>query len=174
MNHSWLSPAAEIRPAGAKGKGVFASKPISAGSVVTAFGGYVMDAGDFHALSPEHQIHSLQIGTGLFLACPESAEDADLFNHSCDPNLGISGSIMLIAMRDIAIDEELTFDYAMCDDDAYDEFECCCGTEGCRRKVTGNDWMLPELQERYDRYFSTYLQQRITELRSGSTSDWLP
>ena len=31
-------------------------------------------------------------------------------------------------------------------------------------KVTGNDWTLPELQERYQGYFSTYLARRIAAL----------
>jgi len=173
MNHSWLTDAAEIRSAGAKGRGVFARHDIAVGAVVTAFGGFVMDAEAFHSLPLLHQTHSLQISADLFLACPSSAEDADLFNHSCSPNLGISGSIMLVALRDIAAGEELTFDYAMCDADDYDEFECHCASPLCRRKVTGNDWMLPELQERYAGRFSTYLETRIAELRASTASDSL-
>ena len=38
-------------------------------------------------------------------------------NHSCEPNLGLQGQIAFVAMRDIAADEELTFDYAMTDDE---------------------------------------------------------
>jgi len=34
----------------------------------------------------------------------------------------------------------------------------------CRGKVTGYDWMLPELQIRYRGYFSPYLAARIASL----------
>ena len=36
----------------------------------------------------------------------------------------------------------------------------------CRHKVTGHDWMLPELQRRYRGNFSPYLAKRISELAS--------
>ena len=38
-------------------------------------------------------------------------------NHSYEPNLGVQGQITFVALCDIAADEELTFDYAMTDDE---------------------------------------------------------
>src|SRR4029077_7619389 len=46
--------------------------------------------------------------------------------------------IVYVALRDIGIDEELTVDYAMNDDDPY-EMKCQCGTKSCRGKITGVD-----------------------------------
>ena len=66
-----------------------------------------------------------------------------------------------VAMRDIAAGEELTFDYAMSDDDDYDEFVCACGEPGCRGLVTGADWRRPELQDRYRGWFSNHIARRI-------------
>lgn len=60
--------------------------------------------------------------------------------------------------------EEVCFDYAMSDGSPYDEFDCTCGAADCRRRVTGNDWCRPELQQRYAGYFSPYLQRRIEQL----------
>lgn len=94
-------------------------------------------------------------------------EPADYFNHSCDPNCGLSSPITLVAMRDIAVGEEACFDYAMSDSSDYDEFECHCGSPHCRGVVTGRDWMLPSLQERYWGYFSPYLQRRIEKMRQA-------
>jgi hypothetical protein len=54
----------------------------------------------------------------------------------------------------------------MCDADDYDEFECACASATCRRKVTGNDWMLPELQERYQGHFSSYLERRVAQMKA--------
>ena len=74
---------------------------------------------------------------------------------------------ILDILRDIAPDEEICIDYAMCDGSPYDEFECHCGRPNCRGRVTGNDWQLPALQSRYAGYFIPYLQRRITKMVGG-------
>ena len=170
MRHSWLIEGAEVRSAGAKGLGLFAAAPIATGEIVAAFGGYAMSGRELGRLPTERQVHSIQIADDLFLVGPESCEPADYFNHSCEPNLGIVGSVMLTAIRAIEIGEELTFDYAMSDADDYDEFACLCRTPACRGRVTGRDWMLPELQRRYAGYFSAYLSRRIEAGASAAAS----
>ena len=89
-------------------------------------------------------------------------------NHSCDPNVGFTGQIGLVAMCDIQAGEELTFDYAMCDGSEYDEFDCYCGSKNCRGHVKGSDWSRPELWEKYDGYFMPYLARRIEMLKARS------
>jgi hypothetical protein len=63
-------------------------------------------------------------------------------------------------MRDIAKDEELTIDYAFVDNEDY-EFECTCETPNCRKEITGRDWKIKEIQERYFDYFAEYLKKKI-------------
>lgn len=56
-----------------------------------------------------------------------------LTNHSCDPNGRFDESGMLVAVRDIAADEELTFDYLAHPLPASPwNFECLCGASNCR------------------------------------------
>ncbi|MFN8053491.1 MAG: SET domain-containing protein-lysine N-methyltransferase [Acidimicrobiales bacterium] len=171
MLHSWLTPHAEVRPAGAKGVGLFAKRPIPAGEIVSGFGGHVLPIDEFERLPEHQQTHSLQISESLFMVAPPTNEPADFFNHSCSPNLGILGNVLLVTLAPIAEGDELTFDYAMCDADSYDEFECWCLSDQCRVKVTGNDWMIPELQERYRGHFSTYIERRIAALSVDGGSD---
>ena len=102
MQHSWLTPNAELREAGAKGRGVFATADIPAGTSVSVFGGYVCDLEEFHQLDEHRQTHSIQIDDGLFMVCAEGEEPADFLNHSCDPNLGIVGNVLLVTMRAVA------------------------------------------------------------------------
>src|SRR5690606_33853967 len=87
----------------------------------------------------------------------------DFVNHSCEPNAGLLGQIGLVAMRAIAAEEEICYDYAMSDGSAYDEFDCSCGMRLCRGRISGSDWSIPRRQERYRGYFSPYLQRRIDE-----------
>jgi len=90
-------------------------------------------------------------------------------NHSCDPNIAIQGQIVFVAMRDIAPGEELTHDWATTDDGDY-EIECNCACSGCRRTVTGRDWMKPEVQEKYRGWFCWFLQRKIDALTAGTTA----
>jgi uncharacterized protein len=91
-------------------------------------------------------------------------------NHSCEPNLGLQGQVVYVALRDIAIDEELTFDYAMNSDEP-DQMPCRCGSQNCRGTITGLDWQKPEIQKKYDGYFSWFIQRRIDARRHAQPKD---
>jgi len=80
------------------------------------------------------------------------------------------GGTVLVALRDIAPEEELTFDYATCDGSDYDEFTCLCATPSCGVTVTGTDWRLPELHVKYAGWFSPYLARRIAALDGASVA----
>jgi hypothetical protein len=165
MGHAnYLTPQAENRPLPGSGTGSFALETIPAGATVAVFGGTVVTRVELDLMSRDRQSRSIQLDETLYLASPETPEPGDMVNHSCAPNCGMQGSTIVVAMRDIQPGEELTFDYAMSDGSDYDEFECACGTPQCRGKVTGNDWMLPELQLAYRGYFSPYLANRISSL----------
>jgi hypothetical protein len=99
---------------------------------------------------------------------PFSLTDADYVNHSCEPNAGLQGAATLVAMRDIEPGEEITYDYAMTDTSAYDQFTCRCGANNCRSGITGDDWRNPELRSRYRGYFSSYLEDLIREEQRDS------
>lgn len=60
---------------------------------------------------------------------------AAFINHCCDPSCEtdeIDGKIWIIALRDIAEGEELTYDYCLYDGEEDDEAPCHCGTVHCR------------------------------------------
>lgn len=163
---SYLSPSATVVPHPAWGLGTVAVQRIPAGSVVAAFGGSVAVRDEIDQLSDERRARSMQVEDRLYLEAAGEPEDADRVNHSCEPNCGMRGSNVLVAMRDIEVGEWLTFDYGTCDGSDYHEFECVCGAANCRGRITGNDWMLPELQLRLRGWFSPYLAARIADLVS--------
>lgn len=62
---------------------------------------------------------------------------AMFINHSCDPNCEteeIDGRVWIMAIRNIAPGEELTYDYFLYDGDE-DEAACNCGSPQCRRSM---------------------------------------
>lgn len=159
--NSYLLPKLEIREDKTiEGRGMFAREPIKKGEIITVWGGDVVDRAHFEKLK-DHQVRqSAQVEENFYLVSSKPGP-GDFINHSCDPNAGLDGQIVVVAMRDIAKGEEVTIDYAMVDGDPKDDFVCLCGSAICRHTVTGNDWKLPELQKRYAGYFSPFLQHRI-------------
>ena len=166
MTFSYLNPKCKAREHSEGGCGVFADAFIAKGELVSLWGGQIVHRSKLDHDMPRFTQRVLQIEEDLYILTQEKPEPNDCFNHSCDPNLGFSGQIGLVAMRDIEEGEELCFDYAMSDGGPYDEFDCYCGSPICRKKVTGNDWKLPELWMRYDGYFSSYLAKRIEKIKA--------
>lgn len=163
-NFSYFSPKLSTYPDPEKGGfGVRAVAAIQKDELLAVFGGRIVRLDE--AADPQ-SLKLIQVEEGLYLETMTPGEPADCFNHSCQPNAGMSGQVALVAMRDIAPGEEVTFDYAMSDGSDYDEFLCSCGAPECRGKVTGDDWRRPELWARYAGYFSPYLQRRINSIIS--------
>lgn len=160
MAENYLTPLAQMRPVEGAGFGSFAIAPIPADTIVATFGGTLMGRAAFELHTSDRRSRSIQIDEDSFLLGPPTREPGDAINHSCDPNCGMGGAAQVVAMRDITVGEELTFDYAMADGSDYDEFACACGSPSCRGTVTGNDWARPELQQRYAGYISPYLVRR--------------
>ncbi|MGB8331748.1 MAG: SET domain-containing protein-lysine N-methyltransferase [Polyangiales bacterium] len=144
--------------------GLFARRLIREGETIVAFGGTVIDRAGLMGLPPAATRYTLQIDEELFLVSDRPGP-ADFVNHSCQPNAGLKGQVLLVAMRSVSRDEEITYDYAMSDASAYDEFPCACGSMRCRGMVSGSDWERPDLWRRYPGYFSPYVQERIDHLR---------
>lgn len=164
--YAYLSPKLHAAAHPEKGgMGVYAREFVAKGERLMVWGGAIVDDAHLQELPEVLRSHSVQVEEGLYLASVIADDDADFINHSCAPNAGLNGQIVVVAMRDIHPGEEVCFDYAMSDSSPYDEFTCQCGTPVCRGRVTGNDWMRPELQERYQGYFSPYLQRRIEQLQ---------
>ena len=168
---SWVSPKTiKGRRSAIEGRGLFATAPVAAGEVVAVKGGHIITREQLRA--HEHIIGNsdIRIAEDLYLAALDAHEYEAVMlflNHSCEPNVGVRGNVVFVAMRPIAAGEELTIDYAMIDGDPDDRMACRCGTPSCRGVVSGGDWRRPELQARYGDFFSWYLLERIRHQAEG-------
>ena len=163
---TYLSPKTVVKESGIHGRGLFALEAIQAGEVVCVKGGHIFRRDKLPELAAQLGPAEIQIGEDLFIGplTPEEREGSMIFsNHSCDPNIGVKGQIVFVAMRDIQAGEELTHDWATTDDDDY-ELECRCNTMACRKVITGKDWRNKALQEKYRGFMSAYLQEKIARL----------
>jgi SET domain-containing protein len=158
----WFDRRIVMRASPIHGTGVFATHPIRAGErLIWVSGGIVYTSEDWRTgrvpLDPE-QYNEGQIGDDLFIATPKSLYY--YVNHSCDPNI-----LNYTAWRDIQAGKEITTDYAYCEASPNYRLEpCACGSRLCRGRVTGDDWKLPELQQRYRGYFTPHIERLIQAL----------
>jgi uncharacterized protein len=162
---SYITPKARKGAASAiEGRGLVAIAPIAAGELVAIKGGHIVTTATLKSLPERLQNSDIQIADGFHLVAMDEAEYEPVMlfiNHSCEPNVGFAGNIVLVAMRDISPGEELTTDYALFDD--YDgSMECQCGTPSCRGTIDGRDWQRADLHSKYGNYFSSYLLNRLT------------
>lgn len=132
------------------GKGVFAKKKISRGERICRFYGPLLHLNDLPKERHGEADRYVQIGKDLYFG--PTGDFDDYINHSCDPNCGlvIKGTkAYAIAVRDIAIGEELTWDYSTTlDEDAW-EMECACGSLLCRRLVRGFKYLPENTKQKY-------------------------
>jgi hypothetical protein len=160
---SYLSLKTAVGPSFIHSKGLFAVAPIKKGEVVCVKGGHIFTRQYLKDIADRLGPAEVQIGEDLFIGpLDEDEREGSMIysNHSCDPNVGVQGQIVFVAMRDIEAGEELTHDWAMTDDDTY-EMECNCGAGNCRKVITGQDWRRRELQEKYKGFMSWYLEVKI-------------
>jgi uncharacterized protein len=164
---SYISPKATVQDSPIHGRGLFAIAPIAKGEIVCIKGGYIITREVLSTMPEWYGGADIPIADNLYIGPlrQEEREGSMIFsNHSCEPNIGVQGQIVFVAMRDIAAGEELTHDWATTDDEDY-RMECRCGAATCRKIVTGKDWQKPELQEKYAGYMSWYLAERMQRPR---------
>lgn len=167
MVKSQLTSKATIKVSKTNGVGAFANDVIKKGEIVFIKGGYILNRDEMY--SEKLGDHYWPLSDEYVLAPKkdsslEEIEAIKLYiNHSCEPNCGIRGEITGVALKDINIGEEITFDYAMLDneeDESYN-FQCTCGSPKCRHIITGTDWKSKKLQQEYGSNFALYLLQKM-------------
>lgn len=118
------------------------------------------------ARQPDHPyIDTIALTDTLHLVLPPGRPNGK-GNHCCEPNLWWVDAYSLAARRDIDVDEELTNDYATSTASAEFSMDCRCRSDVCRGVVTGNDWQLAELRQRYGEHWVPALSELIDEHES--------
>jgi SET domain-containing protein len=168
-----LHPHIEVRT-GPHGLGLFAARPIRPGEVTwQADPDWDRKNNRFSeseiAQWPEERqrtfyFHSYQVSETDWVGGNQDDDPSLYMNHSCDPNTWFVSDLRMVARRDIAAGEEITYDYAT--SQAEDTlFDCACGSSLCRKRVTGQEYREPWFQERYAGHTLSYLAERMERLR---------
>ena len=132
---SYFNPKCEVRQNQHDECAVYARESILKGELISLWGGDIVPISKLDPSMPRFAQRVLQIDEELCILTAEEKEPNDCFNHSCDPNLGFSGQIGLVAMRDIEAGEELTFDYKLDVNSSSEQkkrYACRCKAPNCR------------------------------------------
>lgn len=161
---SYRSEKVKVLESSIHGKGLFAIKNIKKGEMIAIKGGHIIDKKTYLAKKKLIGEAECQIADGFFLAplTKDEYKDVMIFlNHACNPNTGLMGNIIFIAIKDIPKKSEITIDYAFYKDERGFKIHCQCGARECRKIVTGKDWQRKDVQRKHKKYFSSYLKQKI-------------
>lgn len=162
---SRLHPAVEVRPSAVAGRGLFTTDALAAGTVVSRLGGRLVDTTQLRRLFAEHDAGRAPYVDTIVVAADQhlviESGDHRFGNHGCDPNLGWVDAFSLATMVDVPAGRELLTDYAMSTADPAFVLRCHCESYRCRQMVAGDDWRIPQLQERYRGWWVPYVQSLV-------------
>ncbi len=140
--------------------GIFTSRAIAKGELVLAMTGEI-----FSKEEVSDDMYVLQIDENFYLGTAlqgEAVEELDNFiNHACNPNLGfVEGDLNLYALRDIAADEELTWDYSTAMDEEGFDLPCNCLSTECRKRIQSFHNLSASWQQRLLPFALQYLRNK--------------
>ena len=100
-------------------------------------------------------------GEGIFATEPFEVGDTvmvGVIEEDCGIRVNETGAHDFIAMKDISVNEEITFDYAM-RNYAIDHFQqqCMCGSARCSGRITGWQDLPDEKKKEYEGFVAPYL-----------------
>jgi len=162
----WLHPDVEVRPSTIAGRGLFATVDLPGGTVVSRLGGRLVDTAALRGLVADAQepVDAVMVDDDRHLVLAPG--DNRFVNHACDPNLGWVDVYSLATMTAVAAGGELVTDYAMSVVDPGWFLRCHCPSYRCREIVEGTDWRIPQLQQRYDGWWTPYVRRLIDAART--------
>ncbi len=167
--HSYLSPKCWTRQSPIHGRGVFAKQAIAQEEMIALWGGIIYSLEEVTEIAKHHphfETHTVSIYKDFYLGPLDTnasqLDDTELFNHSCDPNAGVKGQIVIVARRPILQGEEICFDYDTTET-AATPFVCRCRAPECRGLIDGSAWKNASFRARHHGYFSWYIEELIRQ-----------
>jgi hypothetical protein len=141
------APWHEVRQSSLHGMGVFAARPIPAGTRILDYKGKRISpekADAMFPVNPDDPYHTFffSLSSGKIIDGGQSGNDARWINHCCAPNCETEENsagtrVFIHALRDINAGEELFYDYNLVIDGRVTKtlkqnYRCLCGAPSCR------------------------------------------
>lgn len=151
----------EVKKSEIHGKGIFSAKNLKKGESVFVIKGKERK---FLVKSQEDALFGsnwIGVGKNIWI---DVAAPAVYLNHSCEPNVGIRGKVVVVALKDIRKGEEILLDYSITERESLWYMKCSCGAKKCRKVIRSIQHLPKEVFHKYmpyvPRFFAT-LYKRI-------------
>ena len=145
------SELCEVRNSSIHGRGVYATRLIKKDEKIIEYVGELIDKEESERRANVQAEKAAKHGdAAVYIFTIDEEYDLDgnlpwntarLINHSCDPNCQawIDGNrIFIHALKQIKIEEELSFDYGF-DVDTWEDHPCRCGKQACVGHIVSRD-----------------------------------
>jgi SET domain-containing protein len=126
-------PLVEIRNSSIHGTGAFARQDLAAGERVIEYVGEKISKEEANCRCEADNRYIFYLDEQFDIDGSVAWNPARFLNHSCAPNceaVNEDDGIWIVAVRDIKVGDELTFNYGY-DLDAYRDYPCRCGAVDC-------------------------------------------
>jgi hypothetical protein len=131
---------------------LFALRSYKAGDIIADF-----SAG---TISSEPTYLTVQIDVDKHITL--SPEFLQYINHSCDPNVFFNTTTMqLVALKEVGIEEEMTFFYPSTEWEMTQSFNCYCGCAACIGEIKGAAFLNNEITSQYR--FTDFIQRQLAK-----------
>ena len=155
-----------------KGRGIFAKKIISKGTVIGDYIGTIVRTKDVDLTNEAKNMYLMYYHDQASILPDLSKPGIHLINHSCSPNAWVytlKRHTLVFALKDISPNEEITIDYLIAPKSKFCNpctHECKCGSIKCRKS-----FHLAEMEFEKWRTFqdATIKSDRRERIRYGST-----
>jgi uncharacterized protein len=161
-----------IRSSSLHGAGVYTTSFVAEGTRILEYTGPRLRAKQTDGMYAESEVTYL-FGMDDGKTVIDGFGMAAFVNHSCHPNCEtdeIDKRIWIIALKDIAAGEELTYDYNIYDAEPGEKCPCHCGAADCRKTMYSEEEVKRQekiLQRRKKRRIAQR-QRRITPQRPAA------
>ena len=110
------------------------------------------------AAEPTYLTVQIDVGKHITL----QPEFLQYINHSCAPNVFFDTSLMkVVALKEIAAGEELTFFYPSTEWKMTQSFRCYCGSANCLGEIKGAAFLTEETWKQYR--LTNFIQQQLAK-----------
>ena len=144
---------------------VTAKRKIKKGEIAFTVEGPVIK----YSVAPDSKIGFKWLGLGKNTwMIPYRQNPWSSLRHSCEPNVGLSGTTDVVALKNIEAGDEITIDDSITEADPNWKVTCTCGSKQCRKVIRSIQYLPEATFKKYYPYIPKLFQRVYTlDVRNG-------
>lgn len=163
-NPSHHSPIVEV-VCDSHGCRLVAARAIRAGECVLVIAGRQTTKPSRYSIQVAEQVH-IDVSEDCPAELMKTRHPWCFLNHSCEANTAVRG-VEVVAIRDIGVWDDVTFNYNTTEYRMASPFACACGAKSCLGEIRGFSHLPASEQERLRPWLASHLQRHLVQAPAG-------